>query len=68
MANPAFVELNGVAKRWNGELGVEDITLSIEEGAFVALLGPSGCPESCRAASANALPWRARSLPGRSSV
>ena len=46
MANPAFVELNGVAKRWNGELGVEDITLSIEEGAFVALLGPSGCGKS----------------------
>jgi len=46
MANPAFVKLNGVAKRWNGELGVEDITLSIEEGAFVALLGPSGCGKS----------------------
>lgn len=40
---PAVLELRRVSKRFGSHLAVDDVSLSVEEGAFYALLGPSGC-------------------------
>src|ERR671932_2402336 len=39
----ADIHLAGVSKRFGDTLAVDDLTLSIERGAFYAMLGPSGC-------------------------
>ena len=42
-APEADIRLEGVTKRFGEAVAVDDLTLSIERGAFYALLGPSGC-------------------------
>jgi spermidine/putrescine transport system ATP-binding protein len=39
----ADIHLERVTKRFGDAVAVDDLTLSIERGAFYALLGPSGC-------------------------
>jgi spermidine/putrescine transport system ATP-binding protein len=39
----ADIHLEGVTKRFGETTAVDDLTLSIERGAFYAMLGPSGC-------------------------
>jgi spermidine/putrescine transport system ATP-binding protein len=39
----ADVRLEGVTKRFDDVVAVDDVSLSIEPGRFFALLGPSGC-------------------------
>jgi len=37
MTKEPFVVLKNVAKRWNGQLGVEEISLDIYEGSFTEI-------------------------------
>jgi len=39
----ADVRLEGVTKRFDDVIAVDDLSLEIEQGSFFALLGPSGC-------------------------
>jgi spermidine/putrescine transport system ATP-binding protein len=39
----ADITLEGVTKRFDDVVAVDDLTLAIERGSFFALLGPSGC-------------------------
>jgi spermidine/putrescine transport system ATP-binding protein len=42
-AQPADVRLEGVTKRFDDLVAVDDLTIEIPRGSFFALLGPSGC-------------------------
>ncbi|MGA7265394.1 MAG: ABC transporter ATP-binding protein [Stellaceae bacterium] len=39
----ALLEIAGASKRFGTTAAVDDVSLSVERGAFYALLGPSGC-------------------------
>jgi putrescine transport system ATP-binding protein len=39
----ALLEITNVSKRFGATAAVDDVSLSVERGAFYALLGPSGC-------------------------
>ncbi|MGD9570124.1 MAG: spermidine/putrescine ABC transporter ATP-binding protein [Sedimentibacter sp.] len=39
----AIIELNNITKKFDGEIVLDDITLSVKKNEFVTLLGPSGC-------------------------
>jgi ABC-type sugar transport system ATPase subunit len=39
----ARVELKNLRKEWGSSVAVAGIDLAIDDGAFVAVLGPSGC-------------------------
>jgi spermidine/putrescine transport system ATP-binding protein len=42
-STPADVRLEGVTKRFEDVVAVDNLSLDIERGSFFALLGPSGC-------------------------
>jgi putrescine transport system ATP-binding protein len=39
----ALLEIAGASKRYSATAAVDDVSLTVERGAFFALLGPSGC-------------------------
>jgi len=41
-----MIEISGVSKAYDGRAVVNDLTLSVPQGAFCVLLGPSGCGKS----------------------
>src|SRR5438270_4604148 len=40
------IQLDRVVKRWGSARGVDDVSLTAEEGSLLVLLGPSGCGKS----------------------
>ena len=39
----ARVRLNGISKRFGATVAVDTVSLTVEPGEFLTLLGPSGC-------------------------
>ena len=42
MSQP-LIDLQHISKSFDGEMVLDDLSLSIKENSFVTLLGPSGC-------------------------
>ncbi|MHB0776143.1 ABC transporter ATP-binding protein [Halomonas sp. WWR20] len=41
-----MIELQGLAKTYNGQDVVQDVSLTVDNGEFAVLIGPSGCGKS----------------------
>jgi len=39
----SFLQLDRLSRRYDGVLAVDDLSLEVTQGEFIALLGPSGC-------------------------
>ena len=59
-AHRLSIRLDGVSKRFDYVLAVEDIDLTVAPGEFVSLIGPSGCGKSTTMLMAAGLLPRAR--------
>jgi ABC-type Fe3+/spermidine/putrescine transport system ATPase subunit len=38
----AYLQLNGLSKRFGDEVALDNVSLSVDRGSILALLGPSG--------------------------
>jgi osmoprotectant transport system ATP-binding protein len=41
-----MIEIDGVSKSYDGRIVVDDLSLTVPEGAFCVVIGPSGCGKS----------------------
>jgi ABC-type multidrug transport system ATPase subunit len=56
----ARVRLEGISKRFGATLPVDPVSVTVEPGEFLTLLGPSACGKTAAAAPAGALAGRVR--------